>query len=91
MFVQIFFLRILLGLSQDSSVDITDSLRAGRFGDRILVGAIYSAPVQTAPGFHPAFYSIGTGSFPGVKEPGRGIDHPPPSSAEDKESPELYL
>jgi hypothetical protein len=24
----------------------------------------------------------GTGSFPGVKRPGRGADHPPPSSAE---------
>jgi hypothetical protein len=25
---------------------------------------------------------MGTGSFPGVKLPGRGADHPPPSSAE---------
>jgi hypothetical protein len=25
---------------------------------------------------------MGTGSFPGVKRPGRGVDHPPPSSAE---------
>jgi hypothetical protein len=24
---------------------------------------------------------MGTGSFPGVKWPGRGADHPPPSSA----------
>jgi len=30
-------------------------------------------------------------SFPGVKRPGRGIDHPPPSSAEVKERVELYL
>jgi hypothetical protein len=28
---------------------------------------------------------------PGVKRPGRGIDHPPPSSAEVKERVELYL
>jgi hypothetical protein len=27
---------------------------------------------------------MGTGSFPGVKRPGRGADHPPPSSAEVK-------
>jgi hypothetical protein len=27
----------------------------------------------------------------GVKRPGRGIDHPPPSSAEVKERVELYL
>jgi len=34
---------------------------------------------------------IGTGSFPGVKRPGRGVDHPLPSSAEVKEGVELYL
>ena len=62
-----------------------DSLRAGRSGDRILVGARFSAPFQTGPGAQPASYSIGTGSFPGVKRPGRGVDHPPPSSAEVKE------
>jgi len=30
-------------------------------------------------------------SFQGVKRPGRGVDHPPPSSAEVKETVELYL
>ena len=40
-------------------------------------GAKFSAPVQTGPGAHPAFYTLGTGSFPGVKRPGRGVDHPP--------------
>jgi hypothetical protein len=30
-------------------------------------------------------------SFPGVKRPGRGVDHPPPSSAEVHERVELYL
>jgi hypothetical protein len=30
-------------------------------------------------------------SFPGVKRPGRGNDHPPPSSARVKERVELYL
>jgi hypothetical protein len=28
--------------------------------------------------------TMGTRSFPGVKRPGRGADHPPPSSAEVK-------
>ena len=28
------------------------------------------------PGLHPASYAMGTGSFPGVKRPGRGVDHP---------------
>jgi len=34
------------------------------------------APVQTGPGAHPASYTMGTGSFPGIKRPGRGVDHP---------------
>jgi hypothetical protein len=39
-------------------------------------------PVQTGPGAHPASCTMGTGSFAGVKRPGRGTDHPPASSAE---------
>jgi hypothetical protein len=64
---------------------------AGRSGDRIPVEAKFSAPVQTGPGAHPASYTMGTGSFPGEKRPGRGVDHPPPSSTEVKERVELYL
>jgi hypothetical protein len=30
-------------------------------------------------------------SFPAVVRPGRGVDHPPPTSAEVKERVELYL
>jgi hypothetical protein len=48
-----------------------------RGGDRIPVGAIFSAPVQAGSRTHPAFYAMGTGSFPGVKWPGRGSDQPP--------------
>jgi len=32
---------------------------------------------------------MGTGSFSGVKRPGRGVDHSPPYSAEVKERVEL--
>ena len=39
--------------------------------------ARFSSPVQTDSGVHPASYTMGTGSFPGVKRPGRGADHPP--------------
>jgi len=35
-------------------------------------GARFSAPVQTGRGAHPASYTMGTGSFPGVKC-GRGV------------------
>jgi hypothetical protein len=41
------------------------------------VPARFSTPVQTGPGAHPASYIMGTGSFPGAKRPGRGINHPP--------------
>ena len=44
------------------------------------MGARFSPPVQTGPGVFPASCTMGTGSFPGVKRPGRGTDHPPPSS-----------
>ena len=43
---------------------------------------IFSAPVQTGLEAHPVSYTIGTGSFPGVKRRGRGVDPPPPCSAE---------
>ena len=69
----------------------SDSLRAGRSGYRISMGARFSAPVQTGHGAHPASYAMGTGSFQGVKRPGRGADHPPPYSADVKERVELYL
>jgi len=42
-------------------------------------------------GAHPASYKMGTGSVPEVKRPGRGVDHPPPSSAEVEDRLELYL
>jgi hypothetical protein len=38
--------------------------------------AIFSAPVQTGHGAWPASYTMGTGSFLGVKQPGRGVGHP---------------
>ena len=60
------------------------SLRAGRSGHRIPVGARFSAPVQTGPGTHPASYTMGTGSFPGVKRPGRGVDPPPSGEVEGR-------
>jgi len=55
----------------------SDSLRAGRSAGLIPVWVRFSAPVQTGPGSHPAFYTMGIGSFPGVKRPARGVDHPP--------------
>jgi hypothetical protein len=78
-------------MGQDSSVGIV-TLRVGRSGDRIPVAARFSAPVQTGLGTHPASYTMGTEPFLVVNRPGRGVvDHPPTSSAEIKERPELYF
>jgi hypothetical protein len=76
---------------QDSSVDIASHYGLDGLGDRIPVVARFSAPVQTGPGAHPASYTTGTGSFPGVKRPLRGVDHPTLSSAKVKEGVGLYI
>jgi len=52
-------------------------------------GVRFFAPLQTGPGDHPASYTTRTGSFPGVKRPWCGVDHPPQSRAEVKER--IYL
>ena len=78
-------------VGRDSADRYSDWLRTGRSGDRMPVGARFSALIQTGPGAHPASYTMGTGCYPGVKWPGRGVDHPPPHSAEVKERVELYL
>jgi hypothetical protein len=40
---------------------------------------------------NPASRTMGTGSFPWVKRPGRGVEPSPPSSAEVRERVELYI
>ena len=50
---------------------------AGRSRDRIPVGPRFSTPFQFGPGTNPASCTVGTGSFPGVKQLGRDIDHLP--------------
>ena len=40
--------------------------------------------------FNP-YPTMGTGSLPGVKRPGRGADHPPPSKCRGQERVGLYL
>ena len=51
----------------------------------MLVGATFFTPIQTGSGAHPASYAIGTGSFPGVKRPSRGVDHTSLSNEEVKD------
>jgi hypothetical protein len=76
--------------TRDIGSRYSDLLRAGRSGDRIPLGMRFSAPVQTGPGGPPSLlYNGYRVSFPGVKRPGRGVDHPPPSNAEVKQRVEL--
>jgi hypothetical protein len=65
-----------------SSVGIATGYGLDGPGIEFHLGARFFAHVQTGPGAHPAFCTMGSGSFPGVKRPGRGDDHPPPPSAE---------
>jgi len=58
----------------------SDSLRAGRPGDRIPVGTRFSAPVQTGRVDHPASYTMCTGSSRVQSGWRRGVDYPPPFS-----------
>ena len=70
----------------------SDSLLTGRSRHWIPLGATrFSAPVQYSPGAHPASYTMGIGSFPGVKRPGRGVDRPSLSCAEVEGRVELYI
>jgi len=78
-------------VGRDSTVSIVTHYELDGSGIESRWGARFSAPVQTRPGAHPASYTMGTRSFPGVKRLGHGIDHPPPSSTEVKERVDLYL
>ena len=73
-------------MGRDSSVDI-----ATRYGNQILVGSRFSAPVQTGLGAHTASYTRGTGLLTGGKGAGAWCCPPTPSTAEVKERVETYL
>jgi hypothetical protein len=84
----ILYYNIFIPCGPGSSVGIA----TGRSGDRIPVGARFSAPVQTGPGAHPASCKMGTESLPGV-ESGRGVTLTPHSLLvpRSKNRVELYL
>jgi hypothetical protein len=63
---------LLICPNKDESIEFTlpgynsrysNSLRAGRSRDRILVEVRFSTPVQNGPGAHPAFRKMGAGSL----------------------------
>jgi len=57
----------------------------GRDGDKI-----FRTRPDRSCGAYPASNTMCAGTFPGLKRPGRGVDHPYPSSATVKETVELY-
>jgi len=73
------------GRFQDSVVNIPTRYRLDGLGSNLGGGVRFSAPVQTGIGAD----TMGTGFILGEKRTGRGVDHPPPSSAEVKERVEL--
>jgi hypothetical protein len=65
------------GVGQNSVVSIASRHGLDGPGIECWWRVRFSTPVQTSPGAHPASYTRGTESFPGVKQPGHGGDHPP--------------
>jgi hypothetical protein len=61
----------------DSVVGIETRYGLDRPGIEFRWGRDFPHPSRLALGAYPAFNTLGTGSFPGVKRPGRGVDHPP--------------
>ena len=67
----------MLTRGRDNSVGIATRYGVDGPGIESRCAARFSAPVQTGPEAHPTSYTMGTGSFPGVKRPGRGVDYSP--------------
>jgi hypothetical protein len=61
---------------RDSSVGIETVYELKGLGILSRCGGRFFAHVQTGPEAHPASCTMGTGSFPGVKRPSRGVDYP---------------
>jgi hypothetical protein len=76
--------------SRDISVGITTRYGLDGSGIESRWRRDFPPPVQTGCDAHPSTY-MSTWSFPGVKHPGRDVNHPPLSSAKVKERVGLYL
>ena len=74
----------------DSSVGIATRYRLDIPGSIPGGGEIFHTHADRS-GAQSASYTIGIGSFPGVMWQGRDVDHPLQSSAEVKETIELYI
>ena len=82
--------RPLNAVSRGSSVGIATRYGLDCQGIESRWGRDSPHPSRPVLGVHLASYTLGTGSVPVVKCPGRGVYHPSPSSAGVKERVELY-
>jgi hypothetical protein len=82
---------VVYSSKEDSAVGIVTRYGLDGPGLESRWGRDFPHPSRPAQGAHPASYTMGTGSFPGVKRLRCDVDHPPPSSAEVKQRVELYL
>jgi len=70
-------MKCFLYKGRDNAVGIVACCGVDGSGIESQWGARFSAPVHTSHGAHPASYRMGTGTFPGVKQPGGDVDGPP--------------
>ena len=81
----------LISVCRDSSVGIATRCGLDGPGSNPGVGEIFRTCPDRPWGQPSLLYSGYRVCFPGVKRPGNGVNHPPPSGAEVKETVELYL
>jgi len=82
--------RLVTQVSRDSVVGIATCYGLDSPEIESRWGARFSSPVETGPEAHAASYSMGTGSYLGLKRPGRRVDHPPRLAQSLKQRVELY-
>lgn len=78
-------------MGQDIAVDLATCYGMDGLGLKPPRGGRFSAPLHNSSVGHPVFYTVGTGTFPGEKNPERGVEHTLPSGTELEERMKLYL
>jgi hypothetical protein len=78
-------------VGRDSIVGVATRYGLAVRGSNPVGGEIFCTCPDRPWGPRSLLYSGYRVSFPGVKQPGRGVDHTPPSSAVVKERVDLYL
>ena len=74
-FVYVYVFIIVYWESRNSSVSTATRYGLEGPGFEFRCGTKFSAPFHIGPEAYPAPYTMGTGSFPGVKRPGHDFDH----------------